>query len=590
MLLFPFVFNKRQTPPAQPQRLCSLELKNAAKYLFTNEMAARLWSAPGYLSGGRDDITDFHGRADFRLKAWLRESARMVLDNGRLVERVPHVVIIGLPESLARIDQENGGVAAYTMKENLIRLHREEQGGAEEAVFIVLPHGGLSDRVYFWCGATVFAPREGEQPVESLSVSLIGPDGREEVLPEPQLPIQRLVGNELIPDSRPAGRFAGQRLLHLGGALGQASIILAKWFGGGTEGWIFIDLEAHGEAAHGRGDGKVVAAEGRLTVDAPTGVRRWVFTAAQPADRPGDQPEQLIVTLTPLPGARSALPDPIPGPTTAMARPTADVPAAAPLIDAEGRGTIIVLPRLPLAPEGALEEPAEGFLDIVAIDLLRIDGHFTLPGLEDWRLLFDAEGRLVDSPGPDRLRLGGRSTSDTLFAGLPGQAGWIPITTADGPVDLKLAGGDTVSVHPPARPAGSFGLLRLRRPIPVALPAGRGLVIGRRDGRVPDQGPDRAFDRIIFDLLDRPGSLTFANDAAATLEQVGLSRRHLRARIVNDRLHLSPFESRAAVWHLDPAGAVVGALNPGSGGTLVLESGDGLLVGGYLTRFRLPTR
>lgn len=236
------------------------------------------------------------------------------------------------------------------------------------------------------------------------------------------------------------------------------------------------------------------------------------------------------------------------------------------------------------------QEPPGGFLDITALELPCLTGRFGLPGVEDWLLRFDAAGRMADGAGDDRLRLGSRSADGTLFAGLPGEKRWIAVAATDGPVDLPLAGGGTLSIHPPVRPAGSFGLLRLRRPIPVALPAGRGLVIGRRDGRVPDQGPDRAFDRIIFDLLDRPGSLTFANDATATLEQVGLSRRHLRARIVNDRLHLSPFESRAAVWHLDPAGAVVGALNPGSGGTLVLESGDGLLVGGYLTRFRLPTR
>lgn len=580
MLLSPLLSKPppRGNPPAQSQRLSCLALKGAVEYLFTNEMAAHCWSEPAYFSGRKDRIVALDGGPAFRFRAWAKASARVALENGRLVERVPDVFIVGLPEAPYRLDQDNGGGATKLFEIELARFYREELDGRREAVFLFVPHGGDPDVVFFWAGAAIFIGGDGEQPVERLSVSLIGPDGREQALPDPLWLTRKLVGNELVPDSRPAGRYRRQRWLLFGGDYGQAAIVLTKWIGGGTAGWALIDLDAQGEAAHGCGDGTVLESRGRRTVDEATGARRWTFTAAQAADRPGDRPERLVVTLTPLPGP------PVPKPTVEPVVTPAPPPKRSPCAtDAEGHGAV-TLPHPVPGPESVAQEPPGGFLDIAALELPCLAGRFGLPGVEDWLLRFDATGRMADGAGDDRLRLGSRSADGTLFAGLPGEKRWIAVAVTDGPVDLPLAGGGTLSIHPPVRPAGSFGLLRLRRPLPVALPAGRSLVIGRHGGGVPAPG------RIVFGLLDRPGSLTVAGDPTATLEQVGLSRRHLRARIIDGRLHLNAFAGRTAVWRLDPGGAATGVLTPGGDGTLVLEPGDGLLIGGYLTRFRPVAR
>ena len=568
--------------PILPQRLYSFALRNATGFFSDGTLAERCWDASNtWLGGSRDGITDQAGRANIRLKQFLLAAPTKRLIQGRQVEKIPRMVLIGLPEHIYRIDQGTGGIATYTLITDLTRLHSEEFKGdildeKRGVVYSVVPHEGDHDLVMAWTGPSIFIPSERDHLLERLSITWADSDGLEHSLPEPRLPVLRVFNDEVVPDSLPVGRHSGQRYLLLGRSYGEAAIPLPRWFAGTCEGSAFIDLEAQDDASSGRGDGSVVAVQSERTVDTRTGVRKWTFTAAQSPDRPGDIAERLIVTLTPMAKTR-------PEEVAIISAPPAPPPVIEEmpgLADNTERGTIIVAPRRRPDPSAAAFR-----LYIIALALPRIDGACRLDGLRDYRILIDGDGRLVQQNGPDRIGLGGRAASPVLHCALPGKKEWEKIAIlGHEPTQLPLANGGALALYPPPAVLASryLALLRLQNPVPVSLPADRPLIIGRSDDGIPST------DHIVFNLLDLPATLNYESDPNATLEQVGLSRRHLSAEISDGRLRLHIHEGRAPCWQLDPDDAVIGALNPGETGTLELEPGHGLLLGCYLAVFRAP--
>lgn len=125
-------------------------------------------------------------------------------------------------------------------------------------------------------------------------------------------------------------------------------------------------------------------------------------------------------------------------------------------------------------------------------------------------------------------------------------------------------------------------LLRLPQDLRLALDQHE-LVLGRFDPAASAaMGGDSAQADLLLDLLDQPGSLHWnGRDRQGSLGAIGLSRRHLRLRLIEDRLELQP-EGRAQVTLLGTQNKVIAGLTDD---VVRLQPGQRLLVGCYLLRF-----
>lgn len=589
-------------PPLIPPRLNSVVYKGfTPSFYFGYQAADRLCASHRYLGARRDGLTGEDGRPAARLFEKFAATARWVFTNDGAHSRVFRTAIVVIPNECYEADVENGGAAAYRLKTELERRHAEEFKGSildEErgVVYIIAPHDGPPDEIRCYWGPAVFGATDQSRRKGRLTAVFIQSDGREIQLDEPSHPYLRKVDgqDDLIPDSLPVGVYEGQRILLIGGALGDAAIVLSRWFSGGSDGWAFIDLEARGDAARGRGDGAVVAPKGTVEDDPITGARSWTFSAAHGGDRPGDQPEKIRITYTPTdPASPTVTPDDkwnkfdknksfIPlkvdsFPEECAIKEKSPIKIESPPErDATERGTIVILPRVPAS--AADDEEIAFDLAVVGLALQRIDGANALPGLEDWRMLFDAEGRLIEKRNLDCLSLGARAGTANLFFAAPG-CNWEPVRMSGG-VNLPLADGGAVTLHSPPTPLTDriHAILRLRKPLSIFLRSDRDLTFGR-GSPTPD--------RITLGLLEIPGSLGLADDNGATLEQVGLSRRHLKIHLDAARasLRVAMLDGRAPAWIIGDDGALRETLRPGHDDAAELTPGEGLLVGNYLMAF-----
>ena len=204
-----------------------------------------------------------------------------------------------------------------------------------------------------------------------------------------------------------------------------------------------------------------------------------------------------------------------------------------------------------------------------------------LDGLAGWSLWLDEHGNplageQLPAAADDSARLSydGRALSFTPPGGSEAQV------LHEFPQYLRY-GDAGIELDAPLLTDG-LPLLRLPRELRLALDQHE-MLLGRFDPAcsVAAGSADGQAD-LLLDLLDQPGSLHWSGrDRQGALGAIGLSRRHLRLRLLGDQLELQP-EGKAQVTLLDGQDAIIGALT--SEGAR-LQVGQRLLAGCYLLRF-----
>ncbi|MBU0500070.1 MAG: hypothetical protein KJ558_04200 [Gammaproteobacteria bacterium] len=258
----------------------------------------------------------------------------------------------------------------------------------------------------------------------------------------------------------------------------------------------------------------------------------------------------------------------------------------------EGRGleVRIRLDAPPTANPGAGPAPASGTivfagrrsgprLVLAGIALPRIDPEL-MPGLNEWTLRIDPNG-LPAPDGATGATLKGKVGDDTLYLRIAGGSRFESLRL---PAAGLKAGQHSASLAIDPLPLPDYlGLLRPQHAKEFPIPAAK--VGGAIIGRAPAADPAKE-SAIPLALLNQPGSLLWDDNTTRGSLNDFVSGRFARLFPQGDGLRVEMLSASAPLHILDPAGKYLRTLEPGSGGQVVIASGQHLLLGLYLLRYQ----
>lgn len=569
--------------------------------------------------GGNSDIVEEMSEDnDFRLQAALDgcRDIKFVRDEaGRFREQTPVFtdVVMWVPEAKWRQDAMHGGHRIEALQTNLGQLHSKKFArslpGDREPNYCIMPDEQLeADSVVFQFGFGVFLPNEQDQLLGSVSLRRT-PDGEEVKLPDWSFWKN---GAQI---KRSVGVFRNQgSLLITPDRTGPVRAPL--WFKK-HGGHISVNLSAADSDRVYADDDNIVVKEA-ISPKKEGDPFQWVLH-----DKNSSADDTLVVEVQfipepateraeyqPPPKAREKAepagpkvkPDPPPkGGLAARVRKSRDA--------GDGEQAATAMDDVPPTAAGGASglerffdetdrtgavDPISGkrtplstrfSLKLSGCALLRIDGDQALPGLEEWVIWFDADGRPVQKADarkvdPERcLAIAAVSDSRHLYYRPAGEYDFHPVKSL--PCDLHTETGAELSLLPSPEPKKYHAVLML--PAETGFPlSSEALILGRSDSNPNAQQPD-----LPMELLDHPQALRWTDGtrSGGMLNALNLSRRHVSLRLVDNRLEVGVAEGKTPIYVLDRDMHLLKTLEPGEKGRLQMEPDEFFMVGSYLLRF-----
>ncbi len=623
-----FARNRDRTPdpaaaPAGPEpalpksQLMVTQVLSGIANVLAEDAADRIFDRPSSVFARRDEIRDELGNPDYRLRQALEDHTQpdlAELETSRRGAPRPLVfndVIVWINQEIWENDHESGGIYTRQLTRRLEAMHtaafrRDLWQKGRKVSYVCVPHPGLRrDQGMIGFGRAVFVPSAADRLIGSVTIEKVVNGDRAKLKRMPSWSFHEIGrSNRMVLCQRAIGVYDEQLYLLLGQDLNEAPILPDLWFDHG-QGRILIDLEGQ----TGSGDGRVIRRHVEAQQDqSDPKLLHWTFEAVEPPSRPGAQ-EQLVVSVQ----FDTARADTVgAGPAAAgaasrwaglRARRPADMPQVDPI--PRRRRDAPAAPPEPRAADTVVTQPGPTCLTISLDDYTRIDEPsgdgrpapcrleatgIALPRIDrraspvnKWHLRIAADGSLepgTGAPAGRCVHLAGFNDEPGLWVAGAGKNDWTPINPEAGEPAM-IVGVPLVFLPLPAELRERYhAILRLPTPVPVAVQPGIEHTLGR-------EGPgDPTVRKIQFGLLTQPESLAHDEVPGASIEQLNLSRNHLRAVVDEDGLRVTMQDGRSPVWRLDGGHRLVATLVPGSADALVLAPGDFLLMGCYLVRFQ----
>lgn len=618
--------------PADPpsdgfERVSRLRLRGVDCW-FGPDIADRLYQAPGVWLGSGDSVVNLDsGARRYRLRALLSDAAVLgVVENRRTrrhdyQEFTPQDILLLIPHAVYDKYLDMGGLPVAHLTDRLQELVEQDYGGrfiARErgANVAVKPADLPIDEAIFMCGPAVFIPNDADRQSHEVSVTVVTASGAARPKEGFRHTVVKPVAGQRsgASETRAGGIYAGQSSFLIGVDETTAPNVLPESLGVPKGATMLVSLSPD----RARGDGTHLAREGKVEQKSD-GSRIFRFSLAQPARTPG---QKLVVEIMLRPvaavqepiAADGASPDqrfPASGaggwwrrlfrrsrenPASDRPRRTGEPRKFQPFASARASGgdsggnETIVISAADVRSGGFQPLPSARTsphcLSVVAILAPRFPA--VKKGPPSWSLAITPTGEITvrptgAAPTADRhlALLGGRSGDPRLYV--------IPANRQDWEVVNPLApprlhpDGKSGALVPLAEPLLEHYhmLLKLAKPRPFPLLAEGEQLIGRRSDAGPGPGGD--LPKVQFGLLDLRGSVD--GDGHGTLEQINLSRDHVRAAVAGDQLQVRMHAGRTSVWRLDAAFVLQEELRPGQPQPIRLALGEHLLIGCYVVRF-----
>ncbi len=523
--------------------------------------------------GGRAEIAErLTGDRDFRLQAALDGCRNSVFERdsaGRFREANPVFtdVVMWIPEARWRADAIRGGGHLEALQHTLSVLHTDKFARSlprqRKPRYSVMADPRLAeDEVVFQFGFGVFVPDSDDVLAARIGISKPG-----DAQLQPMPPWGSWTNGAQT--RRPVGVYRGQRSLLISGC-DDGPIRPGLWFSARI-GHVLVNLNAEDSERIYPSTSQIRVVDTRMQTQ-PDWVE-WRLDFNGELGR-----ESLWLRIEPVPGSEFRV----------VARRPADVPEPSRRVD------ISNVPSPPPtsasvdpAQPGEIEEPGLSTrfsLRLVGLGLFRIDGA-RMPGLEHWTVWLDDWGWPVREASMGEIDeascLALRSRSGTKQLEFRPAGGSDFLSVAELPFAIEAKAGGELKLLPPPDPRRYLAMLMLDASI--TLPLSRTpLSLGRATASEKFE-PD-----LPIDLLDHPRSAKWdvgSPNAAARLDAIDLSRRHVSVRLLDSRLEVAMAAGSTPAFVLDRDGSPRTELLPRSRNTATLEPGQHLLLGGYVLRF-----